>query len=230
MTSKDLKDLLGAVADEGRDTVDLDERALAGRIKGRRRRNTLVAGAASLGTAAVIAIAAVAVVPNLGGSADTPVAGARQEASGLALGACGGAATGEPRAGQPLELSAATVVKPISGTTDFGAVDVVVVNKTDKVLELTTGRSAALTVAQQGKVVATPAPIRDVADRLTLLPGDRHVITSTISLRRCGEATTQAGEKLAPGSYQFYATQVFSPTDGGQEIEAQGGPWTVELK
>lgn len=227
MTSKDLKDLLGAVADEGRDTVDLDERALAGRIKGRRRRNALVAGAASLGTAAVIAIAAVAVVPNLGGSADTPVAA---QATGLALGACGGAAGGEPRADQPLELSAATVIKPISGTTDFGAVDVVVVNKTDKILELTTGRSAALTVAQQGKVVATPAPVRDVANKLTLLPEERRVITSTISLRRCGEATTQAGEKLAPGSYQFYATQVFSPTDGGQEIEAQGGPWTVELK
>jgi hypothetical protein len=227
MTSKDLKDLLGAVADEGRDTVDLDERALAGRIKGRRRRNALVAGAASLGTAAVIAIAAVAVVPNLGGSADTPVAG---QATGLALGACGGAAGGEPRADQPLELSAATVIKPISGTTDFGAVDVVVVNKTDKILELTTGRGAALTVAQQGKVVATPAPVRDVANKLTLLPEERRIITSTISLRRCGEATTQAGEKLAPGSYQFYATQVFSPTDGGQEIEAQGGPWTVELK
>lgn len=230
MTSKDLKDLLGAVADEGRDTVDLDEQALAGRIKGRRRRNTLVAGAASLGTAAVIAIAAVAVVPNLGGSADTPVAGARQEANGLALGACGGAATGEPRAGQPLELSAATVVKPLAGSTDFGAVDVVVTNTTEKVMALTTGRSAALTVAQQGTVVATPAPIRNVADKLTLLPGERKTITSTISLRRCGEATTQAGEKLAPGSYQFYATQVFSPTDGGQEIEAQGGPWTVELK
>lgn len=228
MTSKDLKDLLGAVADEGRETVALDERALAGRIKGRRRRNALVAGAASLGTAAVIAIAAVAVVPNLGGGADTPpVAG---PANGLALGACGGAAGGEPRADQPLQLSAATVIKPISGTTDFGTVDVVVTNTTDKVLEVTTGKSAALTVAQQGKVVATPAPVRDQGVKLTLVPGGREIITSTISLRRCGGATTQAGEKLAPGSYQFYATQLFSPTDSGQEIEAQGGPWTVELK
>ncbi|MEV6287984.1 hypothetical protein [Kribbella sp. NPDC051770] len=229
MTSKDLKDLLGAVADEGRETVTLDEQAVAGRIKGRRRRNALVAAAASLGTAAVIAVAAVAVVPNLGGTADTPVAGPGQ-AGGLAIGACGGAVGGEPRADQPLELSAATTLKPISGTTDLAAVDVVVINHTDKILELTTGRSAALTVVQQGAVVATPAPVRDVAVPLTLLPGERHIITSTISLRRCGEATTQAGEKLAPGSYQFYATQLFSPTGGGQPIEAQGGPWTVELK
>ncbi|GAB3826812.1 hypothetical protein [Kribbella italica] len=229
MTSKDLKDLLGAVADEGWDTVDLDEQALAGRIKGRRRRNTLVAGAASLGTAAVIAIAAVAVVPNLGGSADTPVAGARQEASGLAIGACGGAVSGEPRAGAPLTLSA-PVIKPISVASDFGTVDVVVTNTSGKPVDLTAGRSAAITLAQQSKVVGTPAPVRDVAVKVKLLPGEQQTITSTISLRRCGEAKTQAGEKLAPGSYQFYATQIFSPTDGGQEIEAQGGPWTVALK
>ena len=65
---------------------------------------------------------------------------------------------------------------------------------------------------------------------MTLQPGETKTLVTTISLRRCGEATAQAGEKLAPGSYQFYATQVFSPTDGGQEIEAQGGPWTIELK
>ncbi|WP_432943546.1 hypothetical protein ACQPXM_00470 [Kribbella sp. CA-253562] len=228
MTSKDLKDLLGAVADEGRETVDLDEQRVAGRIKGRRRRNAVVMGAASLGTAAVIALAAVAVVPNLGGE-DTPVAGARQ-AAGLTIGACGGAVSGEPRADAPLELSAATTIKPISGTTDFAAVDVVVINKTEQIMELTTGKSAAVTVAQQGKVVSTPAPVRDVAVPMTLLPGERAVVTSTISLRRCGEAATQAGDKLAPGSYQLYATQVFSPADGGQRIEAQGGPWTVELK
>ena len=65
---------------------------------------------------------------------------------------------------------------------------------------------------------------------MTLQPGETKTLVTTISLRRCGEATTQAGEKLAPGSYQLYATQLFSPTDGGPQIEAQGGPWTVELK
>ncbi|MGC4936757.1 hypothetical protein [Kribbella sp. DT2] len=230
MTSKDLKDLLGAVADEGRDTVDLDERALAGRIKGRRRRNTLVAGAASLGTAAVIAIAAVAVVPNLGGSADTPVAGARQEATGLAVGGCGGAASGEPRADAPIKLTASQL-QPVTGKQESMTIDVQLTNTTGAVLkDLITGPTVPIKVVQGGKVVAVPGPERSVGVPVTLQAGETKTVRTTIGLRRCSEATTQTGERLAPGSYQLYAAQTFTPTSGGDPIEAQGGPWTVELK
>lgn len=230
MTSKDLKDLLGAVADEGRDTVDLDERALAGRIKGRRRRHTLVAAAASLGTAAVIAIAAVAVVPNLGGSADTPVAGARQ-AAGLTVGGCGGVVGGEPRTDAPIKLTASPVVQPVSGRPDYVTVDVQLTNTTDAPLtNLVTGLGAAITLVKDGKVVAVPGPERSIGVPVSLRAGETKTVPTTFGLRHCSGAATQTGERLAPGSYQLYATQTFTPTSGGEQIEAQGGPWTVELK
>ncbi len=229
MTSKDLKDLLGAVADEGRDTVDLDERALAGRIKGRRRRNALVAGAASLGTAAVIAIAAVAVVPNLGGE-DTPVAGTRQ-AAGLTVGGCGGAVSGEARADGPITLEASPAVQPVSGRPDYLTVDVRITNTTDAVLkDLVSLPNPQVSVVQAGKVVATPLPARTKGILVSLQPGETKSVATTIGLRHCSGAATQTGEPLAPGSYQLYATQTFTPTSGGEPIEAQGGPWTVELK
>ncbi|ONI67726.1 hypothetical protein BWI15_32045 [Kribbella sp. ALI-6-A] len=231
MTSKDLKDLLGAVADEGRETVALDEQRVAGRIKGRRRRNAVVMGAASVGTAAVIALAAVAVVPNLGGE-DTPVAGSRQ-ATGLTLGSCGETAGGEPRTDTPIELSAAPGVRPVSGRPDLATVEVRLTNRTDTVLkDLVTSERPEVSVAQDGKVVATPLPSRSMGVRVTLQPGETKTLITTIGLRRCTQAAAQTGDKLAPGSYQLYATQSFSPTDGGPEpaIEAQGGPWTVELK
>jgi len=66
MTSKDPQDLLGTVAAEGRDTVDLDEQHLVPRIRSRARRKRIIVAAAGLGTAAVIAVAAVAIVQNLG--------------------------------------------------------------------------------------------------------------------------------------------------------------------
>ncbi|ADB29206.1 hypothetical protein Kfla_0077 [Kribbella flavida DSM 17836] len=229
MTSKDLKDLLGAVADEGRETVAVDEQQVAGRIKSRRRRQSVVVAAASVGTAAVIAAAAVAIVPNLG-TEQAPVAGPRQAATGVAIGGCGETVSGEPRADAPLTMSAVTGVKPVSGTTDYATIDLVVTNTTQQTLHLSTGRSAAITVAQGGKVVATPAPARDAAVQLTLLPGEKKTVTSTVGLRRCDGATTQTGGRLAAGGYQLYATQKFNPTEGGEVLEAQGGPWTVELK
>jgi hypothetical protein len=230
MTSKDLKDLLGAVADEGRETVTLDERRVAGRIKGRRRRNAVVMGAASLGTAAVIALAAVAVVPNLGGGGDTPVAGTRQEANGLTIGECGGAVSGEPRTDAPIKLTASQL-QPVTGRHDVMTLDVQLTNTTGAVLkDLVTGPSAAIKVVQSGKVVAVPGPERAIGVTVTLRAGETKTVRTAVSLRRCGEATTQTGDRLAPGSYQLYATQSFSPTSGGEPIVAQGGPWTVELK
>ena len=227
MTSKDLKDLLGTVAAEGRDTVDLDEQHLVPRIRGRRRRQRIIVGAAGLGTAAVIAAAAFAIVPNLGGD-EAPVASGL-DANGVAIGECGGAVNGSPRADQPLKLAATGALVQSKTNADFAKIKVDVTNTTGAPLTLKTGTSADITVVQQGRVVATPAAIRDVAVPLVLAPGQTKSFESTVSLRQCGEAAAQAKQRLEPGAYELYATQRFSPTDGGQEIEAQGGPWSFAL-
>jgi hypothetical protein len=228
MTSKDLKDLLGTVAAEGRDTVDLDEQQLVPRIRSRRRRQRIIVAAAGLGTAAVIAAAAVAIVPNLGTGEPTVASGTGLEANGVAIGDCGGPVSGQPRADQPLKLAAAGTLVP-SSNADFARIKVNVTNTTGAPVTLTTGNSAQITVVQQGKVVATPAGTRDLAVQVVLAAGETKSIESTVSLRRCGEAATQTKQRLEPGAYELYATQRFSPTDGGQLIEAQSGPWTVEL-
>ena len=227
MTSKDLKDLLGTVAAEGRDTVDLDEQHLVPRIRSRRRRQRIIVAAAGLGTAAVIAAAAVAIVPNLG-SDEAPVASGLA-ANGVAIGECDGAVSGSPRADQPLKLAATGTLVPSATNPDFGKIKLDVTNTTGAPVTLMTGTTADITVVQQGRVVATPAAVRDSGVPVVLAPGETKSIESTVSLRRCGEAAAQTKQRLEPGGYELYATQRFSPTDGGQEIEAQGGPWSVAL-
>jgi len=233
MSSKDLKDLLGAVADEGRDTVDLDESHLVGRIRTRRRRQRVIVSAASVGTAAVIAAAAVAIVPNLGNQEPTVASGTGLSATGIAgigKGAgCGAAVSGTPRPDAPMKLEAVGPVQS-GANADFATIDIQVTNTGSAAVDAITGKGADMTVVQNGVVVATPAGVRLKGYPVKLQPGGSEKYQATVSLRRCDAASTQTGQRLAAGSYQLYATKNFSPADGGQIVEIQGGPWTVELK
>lgn len=226
MTSHDMKDLLGKVAAEGTEGVDLAEGELVTKIRSRRRRRGAIVGLAGVATGAVIVAGAVAIVPGLGDEQKQPPVAS---SIGLAIGQCGGAVSGQPRADAPLRLTA-TQKQPIAGSAAFASVDFEVTNTTNAPLDLITGKSAQVSVVQQGVVVATPAPVRDVGVPVKLAPGQTYRYKSTVSLRQCGSAPAQTGQQLKPGGYELYATQRFSPADGGAEIEAQGGPWPVELR
>ncbi|TWD80669.1 hypothetical protein FB561_1756 [Kribbella amoyensis] len=226
MTSKDLRDLLEGVAAEGRDTVDLGEQQLVGRIRAKRRRSRIIVAASGLATAAVIAAAAVAVVPNL--VSDEPPVASGEQGLGIAISGCGGAVSGEPRADAPLRLAAVGDLKA-GPTPELATIDVEVTNAGTAPVDAVAGKSD-VTVVRQGVVVAVPVPARGVGETVKLQPGQSAKYQATVSLRRCGAASTQTGERLAAGSYQLYATKVFNPADGGAATEVQGGPWTVQLK
>lgn len=225
MTTNDLKNLLQKLAAEGTDTVDLGENHLVTKIRSKRRRRGAIVGAAGLATAAVIVVGAVAIVPGLRDQQEQPPVA---QSIGLSIGGCDGAVSGLPRSDAALRLTATQ--KEIAGTGSFASVDFEVTNTTNAPLNLVTGKTADVTVVQQGVVVATPAPVRDSAVPVKLEPGQTYRYKSTVSLRQCGSPSAYTGQPLEPGSYELYANQRFSPTDGGPDIEAQGGPWSVELK
>jgi hypothetical protein len=229
MSSKDLKDLLGAVADEGRDTVDLDEGHLVGKIRTRRRRQRVIVSAASVGTAAVIAAVAVSVVPNLRNQEPTVASDSGTSGLGVAIAACGGAVSGVPRQDAPLELTAIGPLRPAPNPA-VAFIDLQLTNTGSTPLDAQSHEGAGITVAQNGVVVGQALPVRSIGVPVKLQPGESLKFQAGVSLRRCDAASAQTDQPLAAGSYQLYATRSFNPNDGGQAISVQGGPWTVELK
>lgn len=236
MTSKDLKDLLDGVAAEGRDLVDLDEPDLVRRIRTRRRRSRIIVTASGLATAAVIATAAVAVVPELRGqeptvASDGGVSEASEGVSGLSrTTGCGALISGAPRSDAPVKLAATGPLTPAANP-DFAKIDVQVTNTGATALDATTAQDGPdIVVVRDGVVVGTFSGGRDAARQVQLKPGETMTFEPAVSLRRCDAASAQTGQRLAAGSYQLYAVQTFRPTGGGEPVEVQGGPWPVDLK
>jgi hypothetical protein len=140
---------------------------------------------------------------------------------------------GPPLDDEPLLMTASIPNEPIRGTDAGLQIETRLTNVTDSPLELRTMRSGAdISVVQDGVVIRPPGGKRPAATRFTLAPGASRTYESTVNL---GYPTGTFSEihPLAPGTYQLYAVQRFTPATPEPELErafsVHGGPWDIQI-
>lgn len=140
---------------------------------------------------------------------------------------------GPPQDDEPLLLTALIPNEPIRATDAGMQIDTQLTNITDSPLELRTMRSGAdVYVVKDGVVVRPPGGMRPAATSFTLAPGASRTYESGVNL---GYPTGTFSEihPLAPGTYQLYAAQRFTPVVLDPELErafyVHGGPWDIQI-
>jgi hypothetical protein len=141
---------------------------------------------------------------------------------------------GPPLDAVPLQMTASIPNEPIRVTGAFLEIDTQLTNITGSPLELLTARFGAdISVVAEGVVVRPPAFRRDAGRIFTLAQGASWAYKSSVNL---GYPNEPSGEihPLAPGTYQLYAVQYFTPVsthgyDSGRAFEAHGGPWDIHI-
>ncbi|NEA33260.1 hypothetical protein [Streptomyces sp. SID13031] len=237
MTSRDLKDLLQTVAANGTDRVAVDEQTLIPRIRSRRRRRAGLAAAVGASTAVVIAAAAFAVLPN-GDQKQPPVAAPNpvptvtlkpDRVKGFACGSpLTGAITGDPS----LRLDLNDKVLTVDARGFAGPFNAQLTNTGSKSLDLFgTPYGPWIVVVKDGVVVGGTFVEAQPGKGWKFAPGQTITVPTSFSARQCTPDGLEGSARLAPGTYQLYATKdLRQKSDLPSGIVAAGGPWTVELK